>query len=106
MIKTKITFALSIFYFGLTSCQEGSKSINFDSFNSGLKKRVEASDGYDISQRMAYYNVPGVSIAVVENGKLEWAKGYSVANTVTGYKVDEKTLFQAGSISKPIAAKI
>lgn len=59
---------------------------------------------YSIEERMQLYRVPGVSIAVVENGKLRWAKGYGIANTNTGDKVDENTLFQAGSISKPVAA--
>ncbi len=64
----------------------------------------EPLDELDILQRMNFYDVPGVSIAVVDKGKLEWAKGYGFANTNTGYKVNDKTLFQAGSISKPIAA--
>ena len=59
---------------------------------------------FNIQERMEYYKVPGVSIAVVENGEIRWAKGYGYANTNTGKKVDNNTLFQAGSISKPIAA--
>lgn len=59
---------------------------------------------FNIQERMDYYKVPGVSIAVVENGKIKWAKGYGYANTETGTKVDVNTLFQAGSISKPLAA--
>jgi len=59
---------------------------------------------YSIEERMDFYNVPGVSIAVVVNGEIKWAKGYGYANTKTGTKVNENTLFQAGSISKPIAA--
>lgn len=59
---------------------------------------------FSIQERMEFHKVPGVSIAVVENGKIKWAKGYGFANTDTGTKVDENTLFQAGSISKPLAA--
>lgn len=59
---------------------------------------------YSIQDRMTYYKVPGVSIAVVKDGKLKWSKGYGFANTDTGTKVDANTLFQAGSISKPVAA--
>lgn len=59
---------------------------------------------FNIHDRMDFYKVPGVSIAVVQNGKIKWAKGYGYANTKTGAKVDVNTLFQAGSISKPIAA--
>lgn len=59
---------------------------------------------YNIIDRMRHYNVPGVSIAVVENGAIKWAKGYGIANTNSGRKIDEKTMFQAGSISKPLSA--
>ena len=59
---------------------------------------------FNILDRMDFYKVPGVSIAIVENGKIKWAKGYGYANTETGTKVDANTLFQAGSISKPVAA--
>lgn len=59
---------------------------------------------FSLTERMDHYKVPGVSIAVVRNGKLHWAKGYGVANTETGQEVDAYTLFQAGSISKPLAA--
>ncbi|MEZ4992817.1 MAG: serine hydrolase domain-containing protein [Saprospiraceae bacterium] len=53
---------------------------------------------------MAYHKVPGVSIAVVNNGTLQWAEGYGQANMAAGTDVDVNTLFQAGSISKPVAA--
>ena len=59
---------------------------------------------FNITERMEYYKVPGVSIAVVDNGKIKWAKGYGVANTNTGTKVDTNTIFQAASISKPLSA--
>ncbi|GLR18706.1 serine hydrolase domain-containing protein [Portibacter lacus] len=53
---------------------------------------------------MKEFNVPGLSVAVIKNGKLHWTKGYGVSNTNTIQPVDENTLFQAGSISKPLAA--
>ena len=59
---------------------------------------------YSLQGRMEHYNVPGVSIAVVKDGELHWAKGYGLANTETGQEVTTQTLFQAGSISKPLAA--
>ena len=49
-------------------------------------------------------NVPGVSITVINNGKIDWAKGYGIANTKEETKVDTSTIFQAASISKPITA--
>ena len=53
--------------------------------------------------RMAELKIPGVSIAVVHNGVIEWAQGFGVEQ-IGGKPVSSNTLFQAGSISKPLAA--
>lgn len=52
---------------------------------------------------MVQLHVPGVSIAVVHNGVIDWAQGFGVQQ-VGGKSVTTDTRFQAGSISKPIAA--
>jgi CubicO group peptidase (beta-lactamase class C family) len=52
---------------------------------------------HPLLKRMAELHVNAVSIAVVHNGILEWDKGY-------GPGTNPQTLFQAGSISKPLAA--
>lgn len=54
-------------------------------------------------ERMTDLHVPGVSIAVIHNGSIEWARGFGVMRE-GGAPVTEYTLFQAGSISKPVAA--
>ncbi len=59
---------------------------------------------FNIEERMGELKIPGVSIAVLNNGVLEWAKGYGIADSLENRKVDTETLFQAGSISKPVAA--
>jgi CubicO group peptidase (beta-lactamase class C family) len=56
-----------------------------------------------LEKRMEELHVPGVSIAVIHNGKIEWARGYGVAK-VGGPVVTPETMFQAGSISKPVAS--
>ncbi|MBI5473411.1 MAG: beta-lactamase family protein [Ignavibacteriae bacterium] len=50
------------------------------------------------------HKVPGVSIAVVHNGQVDWAKGYGVCEHGKSDPVDTMTLFQAASISKPVSA--
>jgi CubicO group peptidase (beta-lactamase class C family) len=57
-----------------------------------------------LADRMAYYHVPGVSIAVINNGEIEWARGYGVAAAHEKRPVTTGTLFQAASISKPVTA--
>src|SRR5688572_9219246 len=59
---------------------------------------------YTIAERLAHYKVPGVSVAVFENGELAWAKGYGVVEAGSSAAVTPTTLFQAASISKPVAA--
>jgi CubicO group peptidase (beta-lactamase class C family) len=56
-----------------------------------------------LAERMKQLNVPGVSIAVIHDGKIEWARGFGVRNP-DGAPVNAETMFQAGSISKPLAA--
>ena len=48
--------------------------------------------------------VPGMSIAVIRDFDIHWSKGYGIADTVSGARVSPDTLFQAASISKPVAA--
>jgi CubicO group peptidase (beta-lactamase class C family) len=56
-----------------------------------------------LASRMAALHVPGISIAVIHNGKIEWARGFGVTK-LGGPPVNADTLFQAGSISKPLTA--
>lgn len=53
---------------------------------------------------MKLYNVPGLSIAVIENYKIVDTKAYGVIAPGSATPVTTRTLFQAGSISKPVAA--
>jgi len=57
-----------------------------------------------LAELMKRFNVPGISIAVIRDQKIQVAKGYGVADVATGAVVDTETKFQAASISKPVAA--
>jgi len=57
---------------------------------------------WTLKGRMAYYHIQGVSIAIVHNYKIEWAKGYGWADDSLKIPVTTQTLFQAGSISKSL----
>jgi CubicO group peptidase (beta-lactamase class C family) len=56
-----------------------------------------------LADRMAALHVPGLSIAVIHDGKIEWARGFGVTR-IGGAAVTADTLFQAASISKPVTA--
>ncbi|MEM9666326.1 MAG: serine hydrolase domain-containing protein [Bacteroidota bacterium] len=57
-----------------------------------------------LAERMETLGVPGVSIAVIEGGEVAWARGYGFADVEAERPVTPQTLFQAASISKPVAA--
>jgi CubicO group peptidase (beta-lactamase class C family) len=53
---------------------------------------------------MANHSVPGLSIALTDHGRLVFARGYGVADPVTGQAVGTGHLFRIASLSKPITA--
>jgi CubicO group peptidase (beta-lactamase class C family) len=53
---------------------------------------------------LSCHRVPGVSVAVIHLGRIDWARGYGVREYGKPEYVDTSTLFQAASISKPVAA--
>src|ERR1700756_3970149 len=67
-------------------------------------KKGEAPVRLDIEKLMKLYNVPGLSVAVIEGYKIAWVKAYGVTEPGGTMPVTPRTLFQAGSISKPVAA--
>jgi CubicO group peptidase (beta-lactamase class C family) len=74
-----------------------------------LKTRVQA--GFPIPESamdtvLNEHHIPGVSIAVIHNGQIDWVKGYGVREYGRLERIDSNTLFQAASISKPISAVV
>ncbi|MGH7019667.1 MAG: serine hydrolase domain-containing protein, partial [Brevundimonas sp.] len=74
----------------------------------GLTPRVQvAGRAYvpvSVEAQMRALAVPGVSIAFVDGGRIAWTRTYGLADPATGQAVSVDTLFQAASISKPVAA--
>ncbi len=76
--------------------------------------RIEAPQfpnrqGYDaltLPELMKRLRVPGVSVAVIRDYRIHWAKAYGVADVGTGRAVDTGKVFQAASISKPVFAMV
>jgi CubicO group peptidase (beta-lactamase class C family) len=62
------------------------------------------TDAAFMAQLLKQFNVPGVSIAVIQDFKVALAVAYGVADVETGTPVTPTTMFQAASISKPVAA--
>lgn len=69
----------------------------------GWVKEINSSD-WTLKERMSYYHVNGVSIAVIHHFKLDWIRGYGWADKEEQKPVTVHTAFQAGSISKTVNA--
>ncbi|HWI16107.1 MAG TPA: serine hydrolase domain-containing protein [Vicinamibacterales bacterium] len=63
-------------------------------------------DAAEIAAMLKQFNVPGVSIAVIKDFQIDWARGYGLADVDAGTPVTADTMFQAASISKPVAAMV
>ncbi len=66
--------------------------------------KIEGKEDYNIIERMTFYKVKGLSIAVIQNYKIVWAKGYGWADEQEKRPVTTTTLFEPGSISKSFNA--
>ena len=61
---------------------------------------------FSIGERMRFYKTPDVTVAVINHGVIEWARGYGVREAGTTNPVTTATPFQAASISKAVAAMV
>ncbi|MFN6263587.1 MAG: serine hydrolase domain-containing protein [Chromatiaceae bacterium] len=108
-MSTKICLLLPLFSAFLVSAAPATLP---QSDAAPLITRIEAAqtggkgefDKLTLPALMQQLHVPGLSIAVVKDFKIHWAKAYGVADAKTGRLVDSNTRFQAASISKPVTA--
>jgi CubicO group peptidase (beta-lactamase class C family) len=79
-----------------------------EAVENGLRHLVvfegERLETFSIADRMRHYNVPGVSFALIDDGEIAWAATYGRLHAGGDDPVVETTLFQAGSIAKPVTA--
>lgn len=111
-----------IIYIGVFACWFFSIAINAHAFQSPpstVSERIKAvekgllpetisvgdsSSRMSLLDRMKTHKVPGISIAIIHNYKIDWVKSYGIKDIHTQELVDNNTLFQVGSISKSIVA--
>lgn len=112
-----ILFTLSIVNFSIVSGQ--GRKLRKQQLQDSIQKHINTIEshlaiflpktdsitGYaSLTERMTYYKVQGLSIAVINDGKLEWAKAYGYADIDEQILASPGTLFQAASISKSLNA--
>lgn len=66
----------------------------------------ETAQQVTLAERMAALHVPGVSVAVINDGAIEWAKGYGLVKAGEPARVTPDTIFEAASTTKLVATVI
>lgn len=93
-----LTFGLSVVY-----GQERAPTVQ--SLQSKTKQaQIIAQLEKNIPALMKEGDVPGLAIALVRNGELVWQRGFGVKNAKTNEPVNDSTVFEAASLSKPVFA--
>ena len=69
-----------------------------------LTENIQLNDAkpMNLQQRMNFYKIKGLSLAVIKNYKIDFVKSYGMADSALGTAVSARTLFQAASISKSL----
>jgi CubicO group peptidase (beta-lactamase class C family) len=92
--------------FTLAGCQNRAPVDRIAHVENGLRPRgaglLDAPK--HLTDRLAYYKIPAVSVAVVDGGRVVWARGYGTLEPGAGAAVDEHTLFHGASLSKTVNA--
>ncbi|KMQ61870.1 hypothetical protein ACM40_05975 [Chryseobacterium sp. BLS98] len=89
-------------------------SLSLNVFSQNVKDKIKSFEDnllswdqsktkkWTLKERMAFYNMNAVSIAVIKDYKVEWTKAYGYADVAENRPATTQTLFQAASISKSI----
>ena len=94
-----------LFFLTCISAQENSTNLISEVENGLLPMTIiEGEPSFNIEERMKFYNVPGISVTVIENFEIAWTKHYGVMDSQLNNPVTDETLFNVGSLSKGAAS--
>lgn len=105
-LKAVLAVAVAVSLAVLAGCETGKSMTRsrIKAVEKGLTRAVylkgTRSEKLQLEARMLFYRVPGVSIAVLDHNRTEWVKAYGTADSVRGEPLTERTLFQAGAVSR------
>ena len=108
IIHSLLLFGLAVRLFEVPGVAQSRTSNRIDHILRGLRPPVTIKNRppqrWTLAERMAALHVPGVSIAIIDGGRLVWAGGFGIKDSGSTDRVNASTLFQAQSISKAVTA--
>ncbi len=100
--------AVILVFLILTACETPKSRTHqrMKSVENGLLKAVYfrgmEPERVEISERMQFYKVPGVSVAVIYKNQIDWASAYGFKEFGLNEPVTAESLFQAGALSQSV----
>jgi len=100
------SFGVKILLFLVTTCllRGLSADLNAQSGRADDRDVAIAKLQSDIPDLLKQGDVPGMSIVVIRGGKIFWHSNFGVKNLKSAEPIDDNTVFEAASLSKPVFA--
>ena len=99
-VSRSVQAAAGLSLLPLAACSRENRAAASSGVPPDLILKLEA----EIPELLVAERVPGVSIAIIDNGSVAWSRGFGVEHSVTKAPVDVGSLFEAGSVSKTVFA--
>src|ERR1700679_860579 len=94
ILKQRLVLIFACLVFAATCCSCSNSLAQQSPWkNSGSSWRAH------IIERLQHYNVPGISIAIIDSGKVVWSGGLGYRDNQKTEEANSATLFQAASLS-------
>ena len=96
-MKPSLHLLIALLFFVSANSQSGDKDLRIRAVENGLIPYVPVQnfEPWNIEARMKYHKIPGVSIAVIRNFKIDWIKTYGLSDTISKTPVTSQTIFSA-----------
>ncbi|MGB2908715.1 MAG: serine hydrolase domain-containing protein [Candidatus Aminicenantaceae bacterium] len=102
--KTIVWLLMACLPFLLPGCEPREDTQDADSLRRGLPSKLTPELEARIPELMREAGIPGLQVALIRGGRVLWHRGFGIKNTQTGDPVDERTVFEAASLTKPFFA--
>jgi len=103
-----VTLGVGLLATGADAAPAGGKAAAIKAIENDIQPNVQVKGRpvaiHSLAEAMAIHHVPAISVVVADHGRILWAKAYGFADVAAHRKTQVRTLFQAASISKPVAA--
>jgi len=110
VIMLIISLAAACLFFSSCQTEESIKKSRINQLEKGLYRAVyfkgQKPEKLKLADRLQFFKVPGLSLAVIDKDKVEWFKTYGYKDIIKYDKVTPATIFQVGELSQPVAAAV